>query len=103
MDPDNQILKGMTRMTHAELVTECQRRGLNIEPLNVVPGARRKEHSRPEMMLLIAENVNLRTFPSPAVTKDTSAEDWVMTDGGAQASGDGRLIPSRKRVAEPEL
>ena len=95
-DPIMTLPKGLERMTAERLCNECQMRGLDVSPL---PGQRGTIKTRAQMILLIREDVELKSTilgemtpmcrakakakakarPSAAPGCVVSA-DWTMTD-----------------------
>ena len=94
-EPLARLPKGLERMSVDELVQECETRGLDTTPL---PGQRTPHKTRPQMILMIREQVelftsNLPTPPAPIQNTATSSRhlspkrsnpidgDWEMEGG----------------------
>ena len=71
-DPLSRTPKGLERMTVEALLAECAVRRLDTEAL---PGSTRRLKTRPQMILMIREDVELRssTLPTPAATTPSRA------------------------------
>ena len=92
-DPLVTLPRGLERMTSAQLCSECQLRGLDISPL---PGNRGSVKTRPQMILMIREGVELKNSSSGSQTQTNRAArpkpkpssaptrcvvpDWTMED-----------------------
>ena len=69
-DPMAAAPKGLEKMVHSDLVRECSKRGISVEPL---PGQRGAIATRPQMILKIREDVELRSMPSAGAATATAS------------------------------
>ena len=86
-DPLVTLPKGLERMTAEELCRECRARNLDITPL---PGHRGQVKTRPQMILMIREDVEL---------KNSFLGDFPLTNRLAKAKPKPTSAPTRCAAA----
>ena len=65
-------------MQHEELLEECQTRGL---PTDALPGAKGDYRNRPQMILMIREDVNRRLMESARIRREENPTAARPTGG----------------------
>ena len=81
-DPMMHLPKGLEGMKADELAAECLRRGLDVTPL---PGERGARKTRPQMILMIREDVELRNSGSQEAAARMSQRPRPSSSPGASS------------------